>query len=162
MKLLTITALLFFVPWFSIFASVEPENTKQEFEQAIASNIQDLSNWVKATSDKAGDFLSEQTPLYIQEYINWVFYSNLFWSIYGTALLVIFIAIFCISLKISSKHDWDDEFKPSMPITIASGLLLFFIFLHFCVQTTGNIQNCIQAKAAPRVLIVEHIKSFVR
>ena len=143
------------------FASPEVDSNK-DIENALVANIGELSAWIKTAANNTGNFLSEQTPLYVQEYVNWYFYSNLAWIAFGTVMPLILGIIFLISLNKSSKYVWTDEFHISVPVTAVSGIVFVLFCMNFLIGTTNNIQNCIKAKIAPRVLVVDHIKSLIK
>jgi len=51
-----------------------------EIKDKLLNNINELVYWVKETTQKGEEFLSEQTPLFIQEVINYyTFYICFFY-----------------------------------------------------------------------------------
>lgn len=162
MKYLLFTLVFLFTASF-LFAEENKEKIENQnlIEQVLAENVNDLSNWIKSATKTTGEFLSEQTPLYIEEYISWYFYSNLFYSIYGVVIFILTLITFLLFLKKGSKYDWNSEFHICMPLTVLLAIILVGTSINL-ICVVSNVQNCIKAYVAPRVLIVEQFGNLIR
>ena len=54
---------------------------QSDWNNLIKQNTTEFLEWAKLTANKTTNFVSEQTPLYIQEYLAWIFWENLLWVI---------------------------------------------------------------------------------
>lgn len=133
-----------------------------DWNQLLINNINDLSGWIKESGDKVGSFVSEQTPLLIQEYLNWIFISNVT-SLSVICLGMIIPALVFLVIKKSFQQAWDDEvFNSSVPIFVVCCVVFGFSFLGFLVVGNNNISNIVKVKTAPRVIILEKMKELTR
>jgi hypothetical protein len=49
----------------------------EEIEKTLTDNLSQLIEWVKASANATGAFIKEQSPLFVQEYLSWLFWDNL-------------------------------------------------------------------------------------
>lgn len=134
---------------------------QEQVEKSLKDNLPELVDWVKKTADSTGQFLQEQTPLLIQEYLNWVFWDNLLSVV---IILSIFIPSVIISCKSATKADFDDgaPFSVHHLKVIIFGFLSIITFFPAMFEVIPSIKEIVKVKTAPRVVIVEKLKELVK
>lgn len=130
----------------------------QSLDQQLTNNYADLIQWVKDGANQAGSFLNEQTPLFIQEYLNWIFWSGF---ITGTLMLVIFITLLVSTICYMKKYERSSNDADGWCALIAGSVAVFVLIGFLTVGMTGY-SNALKAKIAPRVLVVEKIGSLIK
>ena len=128
----------------------------------LEQNISDLVLWIKTTATATQGFVTEQTPLYIKEYLSWYFWEAMFYVSSCAVLLCVTLSVAVWSSKKYSKlkaeeikkdirYNGDSEnFQIAMTIAlVVSGLLL--------IPLSINAHNALKVKVAPRVVLVEEI-----
>ncbi len=69
----------------------------------LEQNISDLVLWIKTTATATQGFVTEQTPLYIKEFLSWYFWEAVFYVSISAALLCITLSVALWSSKKYSK-----------------------------------------------------------
>jgi len=119
------------------------------YEQVSAELLQWLSNTAQSTTD----FLTIQTPLYVQELLAWSFVYYTVWCVVSILFAVPFIYFIRQAIKEYDRTNAEDE-------------ELFCVFLIFLcsvivISALGascyNASQAIKIKVAPRVYLVDHI-----
>lgn len=139
------------------------EIVEKSVESQLTSDYAQLSQWIKDTAANTGNFLNEQTPLFIQEYMNWMFWSNLITSVFFTAILcasiIATICLFKSAIKNKENKDLGEGLIFSGCISsMVSGLLLV-VFLLIVPDASFK---CLKVKLAPRVLIIEKVGELIK
>jgi hypothetical protein len=128
----------------------------------LEQNINDLILWVKTAATTTQGFITEQTPLYIKEFLSWYFWESIFYVSIFTALLCVTLGIALWASKKYSKlrakelengeryGDISVNFQIAMAFAIATSAMLL---LPICI----NAHNALKVKIAPRVIIVEEL-----
>jgi hypothetical protein len=133
----------------------------------IEQNINDLILWVKTTATTTQGFITEQTPLYIKEFLSWYFWEAVFYASISAVLLCITLSVALWASKKYSKLrakelENDERYSGSSEndeigviiSLFASGMLLLPLFI--------NAHNALKVKIAPRVIIVEELAHKLR
>ncbi len=130
---------------------MNPENAMQP---ELQNKLTSILNWVEETAKQAGDFVVEQTPLYIQELLAWNFWYSLIWFILGVVYLG--VGLFSIVKLIKNGKEILDslEFSPNVLWVLPS---VFGIGCGMCT-IFGNLE-WLQITVAPRVWLVEYVAS---
>lgn len=128
----------------------------------LEQNISDLVLWIKTTATATQGFVTEQTPLYIREYLSWYFWEAMFYVSISAALLCLTLSVALWTSKKYSKlkaeevkrdirYNGDSEgYLIAMGVSlVASFMLLLPLFI--------NAHDALKVKVAPRVIIVEEI-----
>lgn len=123
--------------------------------QKTETNINETIEWIGKTADEGKAFIIEQAPLYAQEIVAWHFWGGIIGTIIG--LLVLIASVVAINKGFKSRH------RDYNHIISCSGFTTVWISSIFALAAMVTVIVCvpmfIKAKVAPRVIIVEHIKS---
>lgn len=128
----------------------------------LEQNISDLVLWIKTTATATQGFVTEQTPLYIREFLSWYFWEAVFYVSICAALLVVTLGVALWAAKKYTKLRAEEIERgniyngssegyqiASAVALVVSGILLAPIFV--------NAHDALKVKVAPRVVIVEEI-----
>ena len=125
----------------------------------LVNNINELSGWVKESATAVSKFTAEQTPLYIKEYVAWVFWSNLAFAIVGLLLIIAGIAMGNITIKLAKKiNDYDCY----IPVSIATGMGAPIAIIVGLMVLADSTPQVIKAAVAPRVVIVDNLLNKIK
>lgn len=123
----------------------------EEIKQKLITYLQHLESAVTST----GDFVAEQAPLVVQEY---VLYSR----VYSTIPVVIALVLMCtlaINIRWFIKTDITKEGGEAE--TIVRGAIGFLCFLFGPITLSNNLDKCIKSWCAPRILVIDYIKEQI-
>jgi len=128
----------------------------------LEQNISDLVLWIKTTATATQGFVTEQTPLYIREYLGWYFWEAIFYVSISAVLLCVTLSVALWSSKKYSKlrpkelergekygGDSEGYVIACMVSLVASVMLLIPLFI--------NVHDALKVKIAPRVVLVEEV-----
>ena len=113
-------------------------------------NINEAIDWLQQTGGSVQDFAVEQAPLYCRELVAWELWSS------GTAVAIglVLILVAVRYLYNCRKLSWDgDEAMPDFIGLMCSGCIAMILLLF-------NTSPLIKAVVAPRIVIVEHLRSI--
>jgi multisubunit Na+/H+ antiporter MnhE subunit len=133
----------------------------EEIEKTLTDNLSQLIEWVKASANATGAFIKEQSPLFVQEYLSWLFWDNV---ITVFTLVVGFIISLCCLLKVlKDKTLFDDDvvFRSKHLIFISSGLGVIFFGIGGLVSGFDALKTAVKVKIAPRVVLVEKMQELI-
>ncbi len=128
----------------------------------LEQNISDLVLWIKTTATATQGFVTEQTPLYIREFLSWYFWEAVFYASISTVLLCVTLSVALWAAKKYSKLRAKEiekgiEFNGSsenFQIAMAFALVASAVLL---IPLSINAHNALKVKVAPRVVLVEEI-----
>lgn len=127
-----------------------------DWNQLLITNLTDLTHWIKESGDKVGSFVSEQTPLLIQEYLNWYFWNNII-----VVITMFFLLVSAYILTRVFKNQYlknKDNYMSDWGFGYGLSLVIFFILsCGFVVGAGKATTNCIKVKTSPRLVIIEKI-----
>ena len=175
--ILPILAIIFWLTPHNIYSADDPVGppapaapiVQNDWNNICKQNTTEFLDWAKLTASKTTNFVSEQTPLYIQEYLAWIFWENLLWVviIFSSAIISS-----CLTIKFYKQIvGWCDPYLCSKESKCFSINNVFFLFFTICsvaslitVFTAGipSLSTVIKVKVAPRVIIVEKIKELAK
>lgn len=128
----------------------------------LEQNINDLILWVKTAATTTQGFITEQTPLYIKEFLSWYFWEAVFYASVSAVLLCITLSVALWASKKYSKlrakelengeryGGSSEKFQIAMAISLAASVMLLLpLFI--------NAHDALKVKIAPRVIIVEEL-----
>ena len=106
--------------------------------------------------EKSGDFVVEQTPLYVQELVEYHFFENLLGLVISSVLFFAGILIWVVILVSITKSKRSDKIFDCTMTSIMSIAILTPVTMS--VVCFGK--ECYKAKNTPRVLIVEKLNKL--
>lgn len=120
----------------------------EELKKKMVEYLDQLETNLKSVKD----FGAEQVPLLVQEYLNWLFWSNIGLTIIGA---MIFTTIIIGAFKVYKFcRQTDDRVMTIILSGVVSvvGLIPFFTGIH----------NAAKVHIAPRVVILEEVTNLVK
>lgn len=106
--------------------------------------------------DSAGNFVLEQAPDVIQQYLVWEFYSNLILSIIAVLISIFFIRIYSICWKVGEEGKWDNP----GPVL---GLLIFGIMsIAFFFGSLERVYHMVKVSVAPKIVLIEKMSDLIK
>jgi uncharacterized membrane protein len=119
----------------------------------LENQLSNLLTWAEQATSTTVAFVSEQTPLYITELLQYNFYLSLVCFVLFGLLLVVGIFLNIIFIKwMKTNNDW--EMTPLIFITVIP--IIFGIF------GTVNNADWVKIKLAPRVYIVDYLRGEIQ
>ncbi len=126
-----------------------------EIDEELKKKMVEYLNQLESGLKSAKDFSSEQVPLLVQEYLNWLFWSSIGMSIICVA---IFTVIYMISRKCHSLLCPEREAAERFLLCVFGGLLLSIVSVFF----VAGIHDAAKVKIAPRVVILEKVSDLIK
>lgn len=125
-----------------------------ELQQQAASFLEAT----KQAGSNAAQFLQEQAPQYVNEYVAYLFWSSAFTAMFWLAILAAAVTCFRVGLnglkKTVSEYGGEEPWIALMVSSFVIGLLAV-VFLPLYTL------NAVKAKVAPKVVIVEHVSKLI-
>ena len=118
-------------------------------------NINEALNWLQETGSAVQDFAVEQTPLYCQEVVAWMFWQNAIGAGFGLTLLA--VGIFCAYQLIKASRSDKDNEEFVMAISVVIGTLAL---MGGIIATATQLPDAVKAAVSPRLVIVEHLMNL--
>jgi hypothetical protein len=117
---------------------------KEETEEKLLGMLE----WVEGVTKSGGEFLSEQTPLYIQELLHYHFWTSaVIWGFAGLTLIPIIFGV----MKVKKMFDDNEEDYRVI------WFLVFIVYLITTPPTLYHNSDWIKIKLAPRVYVVDYV-----
>ncbi len=119
--------------------------------EELQKNVSEILEFLKKGADSASSFAAEQAPLFVTEYLNWYFYSHIFF-------VIVFAIIMCLLIMFGRKayKMWEDDGFKDGPIilpVVAFPIIAFGMFICSLCDT----YECIKVSVAPRVVLLEKV-----
>lgn len=147
-----------------------------------SAHAESLLQWSANVAEKAGNFAAEQTPLLVQEYLQWLFWqSAIKATVFGILWLVMIIIVALIWKYINrlekealeeynkSYTEWKEGGSPSPfdkdNYLFARGMSTIIIGMLSVIPLFNSIDcgmDAAKVKIAPRVIIVEKIADLTK
>lgn len=127
----------------------------QDLASKWSAHAEALLQWSANVAEKAGNFAAEQTPLLVQEYLAWAFWSSLF---YGIAFLVVAVVCGITTYKLVRKAWCESDNEPLFILSVVPCVVCFLC----CFGTFDSFVDAAKVKIAPRVIIVEKIAGLAK
>lgn len=132
-------------------------------QNALATNFNNLASWVKQVGGATGDFISREAPLFVQEYVAWVFWSNVLavMVLLGGAATMYGLGRWFHKKRTAFYARADLKYFDGEGWTI--GMILSWIAAAVLVSAAAFhfAPAALKAKIAPRVLLVEKAAELV-
>ena len=113
-----------------------------------------LTNMEKA-ANSAGEFVIEQMPDVIQQYLAWEFYSNIFIAACCSIVSIFLIIMFRILYSIGKNDNWDN------PAPIFGLIILFILNIVSGFHILFHTYSAVKVSVAPKVVLLEKAASLV-
>jgi hypothetical protein len=123
--------------------------------EQLQKNLTQLTDFLAKSTGQVYDFSKQEVPLFIQEYLAWYYYENLF---YAMMWLLTCIVLSVIAYK-SSKH-----LKLEGVVGEANALSAMFaliILVCFSISMKYTL-DCVKVKVAPRVILMNEARHLMR
>ena len=120
-------------------------------KEELLKNLADIFEYVK----QGTEFVKEQAPLFIQEFITYKIWAYSFWIVISVVFSIICIVVFKKNYKIlKDGSSYNDETNFAM--FIISFLLFIVFFIVFCCC----MEELMKAYFAPRYFLVDSLLSL--
>lgn len=129
--------------------------SSDKLTQNVTDKMNDLVNWLDTAAKTSSSFISEQTPLFITEYLNYNFWVSFIWFCVAVVVLIGAITASIIFFVKGKKDRWYNENN-------VVGFWICCLIALFMFAPLSFNSDWIKIKLAPRVYIVEHIKELIR
>lgn len=132
----------------------------------LQQGLEELLSMLVETLREGGQFVADQTPLVVQEFLNWAIVKSSLGILLG--LLFLGLGLFCLQRLLSNWKDIDSAYwKDGAFGTDMSGIGVLCTFTAGIGSTIGviitsiNIYTLAYVLTAPRVYLIEQISSFL-
>lgn len=123
----------------------------------IENKTTEVLSFLLETLKDSKSFALEQTPLFIQELLDYKFYMSL--GQFSLGVLSLFVGIGMLILFLKKQKEWEREGKVGhLVISFVSALL--GIIIGFVVPLRST--DWIKIKIAPRVYLMDYIKGNIK
>ena len=129
-----------------------------ELENKLEESATKLLEW----TETASTFVGDQVPLYVQELLEWHFYSNLMDCIFMLSLIILVPSLAVLSFLKSGFRKGDADFNVSNLSTVIFGIVTFFVVILCPIELFTSAKECVKVKTAPRVVLVEHFQTVMK
>lgn len=122
----------------------------EKLKEKLNESLTHIIDWVERNGNEAENFLREQTPLVIQELINWNFYFSL---ILGTIFLLLGVILLFL---LKPVYKWLSKTQDGelIGLHVVVSVAMFFLSIIYFIQS-------LKITIAPRLFILEYIKSLI-
>ncbi len=142
-----------------------PQNPEvvADSDTKLKSAAADLLVWMKDTAQKGDVFVAAQSPLLVQEYLDWVFWSNV-WAIFAWTFCFIMAVLCFLWTKRWARWSQVDSSPENCiaVLNIISIVVCVAMLIVSCLLIPQSASNILQVKVAPRVVIVEKFSNFLK
>ncbi len=131
------------------------------------TGLQDSIMWLNETAKEGREFVSEQAPLYAQEYLT---YAGFSYSVSLAVSLFFLTAFITFLVTILKKHiakeklliwDFSDKYDRDCLSLIAVTVCLSIGILIAIARVSNLICGIIKINVAPRVALLDHVTSLI-
>jgi hypothetical protein len=105
--------------------------------------------------ERGSAFVEAEIPLVVTEYLNWYWYSHVFWVVFLPTVWLLWLALLLWRVRLLPKPE-DDE------LTLFMCVVLLIGFLVCTVGTASSAYRCIKVSVAPRVVLLEKIAEIAK
>ena len=128
--------------------TVENNSIMTMLEAKGVDALVEMESWLKATKD----LIIEQAPLFIQEYLRWHFFKNVFVAVICCLITIVLILFIIRGLKYLTHCRIADE----GPV-IAFSIIGTIIAMVSGIAAIGHAYNALYIYVAPRIYIAENL-----
>lgn len=116
-----------------------------------------ILDWIEKTIIETRDFVTEQTPLVVEELLSWHFTLSLLHFGVTCLFLISFLFFLTNTLRIGFKNNFGEDSFIKVMINLSFAIILFLITL-FNISSP-NFLTWLKIKMAPRVWLLEHLNA---
>lgn len=121
----------------------------EKLEERLMSYLDSIAKQAETTSD----FLGDQVPLVVQEYIQFHFYGNLISVVFFTLMIMLFSVTFFLCRRKENDSD---------PFPFMGKAISFFLILGSILGVFEGITELVKNVTAPRIVVLEKVADLVR
>lgn len=122
-------------------------------DQTTTDKLNALLDFVKSGAEKTTDFAAEQAPLIAREIVAW----QLWTSLVGIAFGLVMLFVVCVCLAVCIRNKWKEE-----PPVIICGIVGLILGIGVIPVICVNTHKTIKATVAPRLVVIDYLKSEVK
>lgn len=128
-----------------------------ELENTLSTNLSQTIQWIKEIGSSAQNSAVEQIPLYCREVVMWEFYSSLLFVVLGLLMIL------TPSLLIYFSRKWiKADLARDGCISIAGIVVSCMSLVIGSIITVKNSSSAVKAQVAPRLVLIDHLKTLIR
>lgn len=129
--------------------------------QMLAASAE-LMNWARDSASNAENFIVEQTPLFVQEYLTYyAIKSGIVMSVWLVLLIVMaigYVRFIKFTSRVQDDKNWQTEDKDAVGITcVITGVVVLLVTILGLISFFGAMDTFVKIKVAPRVFMVESL-----
>lgn len=119
-------------------------------------------NWLKHSAESAGDFIAEQAPLFIHEFLNWHFARAVVHLIVWS-LVACILAIYAIRARRNCcRLEWNENDGRTFWWAITGAITMIASFIICVSPIVNNVEDIVKIKVAPRVYLVDWLAKEIK
>lgn len=110
---------------------------------------------LEKTLSKTGDFVVEQAPQVVKEFLAWEFWSSVIWA---CIFILEVIVLVYVSKLVSKSKFWNETLEEDMDAPITKTIISCICLAFFLLLGISGVQNALHAtkvSVAPRVVLLE-------
>jgi len=123
----------------------------------IENKTTEILSFLLETLKDTKSFALEQTPLFIQELLNYKFYMSL--TQFSLGVLSLFVGIGMLILFLNKMEQWERERKLGRFVV---SFVLAILGISIGIAAPLNNLDWIKIKIAPRVYLMDYIKGNIK
>lgn len=127
----------------------------------INAKLAEMAESVLAFAEQAGEYVVKETPVFIQEILNWYMWSSGFWVVVGIGVLLLGWRIrhYLINKIYVEPEGRDTYYEEERTVSF---VVTWVISLLIAVPTIlSNTLDMIQIYVAPRLFLLEHVSKLL-
>ncbi|MFH5804724.1 hypothetical protein [Alienimonas sp. DA493] len=131
-----------------------------ELDAELKRNAADLLAWVRERAEAGEDFLAEQAPLVVEEYLRWGWWEAALSSgLYGAGLAVAACVAWVIAPVIKKLLNTPilEQKESDFSTALLGGMFALIVGLPSALCLTSALFELVQITVAPRVWLIERL-----
>lgn len=125
----------------------------------LTEQLKPVVDWLKAALDTSGQFVQEQSPLVVQEYIAYVRATSTLYVVFG--VLIIVVAALLMRTVLRYLRSGEETSEATDAVHVVLGVIAIVLFIAGPVAVVNHTDDCLKAWCAPRVLILEKVSDLL-
>jgi hypothetical protein len=131
--------------------------SEKTIEQALVSSMDKITQWI----EQGGKYVSEQVPDIASQYVQYVFWGNVFYAVLYLLTVVGLVYVFNKCLALRNKEDEQKKYwydRSDLPPVAMVGSVILSIIFGCCF--TYSVQQAVKAKVAPKIVVIEKLSEL--
>jgi hypothetical protein len=142
------------------------QQVKEAMNEQLKEQLVKFLGAILTGIEKGADFAIEQAPLVVQEYVAWQRVTTTVWLILGIIGLAAALRVFFWRTLPGFQGLWDKDRNGYVPDAayvpyIVQSIICAILAFVTPFMIGDNITPCLKAWFAPRILVIEWIKSLL-